>query len=414
MPGNGSEFNLKPLLEKNDSKILLVVLDGLGGLPVDESGKTELELANTPNLDKLAYRSACGMHIPVDYGITPGSGPGHLALFGYDPTKYEIGRGILEALGLGMEVTERDIAIRGNFATVRYEGDTPIIVDRRAGRIPTEENQRIVKKITERIKEIDGVKVEIKSGREHRVAIVLRFPEPLPPGSDRVNDTDPQQTGVPPLEAKGENPNAQRVAEIINELSRRIAEIIKDEPKANYLLFRGVAQKPDIEPFEDRYGLKAAAIAVYPMYKGLAKLVGMKEENPQGETIADEIETLKRVWNDYDFFFFHVKKTDSYGEDGNVEGKVRVLEEFDRELPKILELKPDVLIITGDHSTPCVMKGHSWHPVPLLIHSKYVLGQTSCGFSERECLRGELGIIPGHKIMQLALAHAGRLKKYGA
>ncbi|HIO41292.1 MAG TPA: 2,3-bisphosphoglycerate-independent phosphoglycerate mutase, partial [Aquifex sp.] len=345
MPGNGSEFNLKPLLEKNDSKILLVVLDGLGGLPVDESGKTELELANTPNLDKLAYRSACGMHIPVDYGITPGSGPGHLALFGYDPTKYEIGRGILEALGLGMEVTERDIAIRGNFATVRYEGDTPIIVDRRAGRIPTEENRRIVKKITQELQKIDGVEVEIKSGREHRVAIVLRFPEPLPPGSDRVNDTDPQQTGVPPLEAKGENPNAQRVAEIINELSRRIAEIIKDEPKANYLLFRGVAQKPDIEPFEERYGLKAAAIAVYPMYKGLAKLVGMKEENPQGETIADEIETLKRVWNDYDFFFFHVKKTDSYGEDGNVEGKVRVLEEFDRELPKILELKPDVLII---------------------------------------------------------------------
>ncbi len=414
MPGNGSEFNLKPLLEKNDSKILLVVLDGLGGLPVDESGKTELELANTPNLDKLAYRSACGMHIPVDYGITPGSGPGHLALFGYDPTKYEIGRGILEALGLGMEVTERDIAIRGNFATVRYEGDTPIIVDRRAGRIPTEENQRIVKKITEHIKEIDGVKVEIESGREHRVAIVLRFPEPLPPGSDRVNDTDPQQTDVPPLEAKGENPNAQRVAEIINELSRKIAEIIKDEPKANYLLFRGVAQKPDIEPFEERYGLKAAAIAVYPMYKGLAKLVGMKEVNFKGETIADEIETLKRVWNDYDFFFFHVKKTDSHGEDGNVEGKVRVLEEFDRELPKILELKPDVLIITGDHSTPCVMKGHSWHPVPLLIHSKYVLGQTSCGFSERECLRGELGIIPGYKIMQLALAHAGRLKKYGA
>ncbi len=414
MPGNGSEFNLKPLLEKNDSKILLVVLDGLGGLPVDESGKTELELANTPNLDKLAYRSACGMHIPVDYGITPGSGPGHLALFGYDPTKYEIGRGILEALGLGMEVTERDIAIRGNFATVRYEGDTPIIVDRRAGRIPTEENRRIVKKIAEQIKEIDGVKVEIKSGREHRVAIVLRFPEPLPPGSDRVNDTDPQQTGVPPLEAKGENPNAQRVAEIINKLSKAIAEIIKDEPKANYLLFRGVAQKPDIEPFEERYGLKAAAIAVYPMYKGLAKLVGMKEENPQGETIADEIDTLKRVWNDYDFFFLHVKKTDSYGEDGNVEGKVRVLEEFDRELPKILELKPDVLIITGDHSTPCVVKGHSWHPVPLLIHSKYVLGQTSCGFSERKCLCGELGIIPGHKIMQLALAHAGRLKKYGA
>ena len=407
-------MNLKPLLEKKGGKILLVVLDGLGGLPVREDGKTELELANTPNLDALAYRSACGMHIPVDYGITPGSGPGHLGLFGYDPKEYEIGRGILEALGLDMEVTERDIAIRGNFATVKYEGDTPIVVDRRAGRIPTEENKRIVAKITERIKEIDGVKVFIKSGREHRVAIVLRFPEPLPPGSDRVNDTDPQAVGAPPLEAKGENPNAQRVAEIINKLSKAIAEVIKDEPKANYLLMRGVAQKPDIEPFPQKFGLKAVAIAVYPMYKGLAKLVGMEEANPKGETIADEIETLKEVWNDYDFFFLHVKKTDSYGEDGNVEGKVKVLEEFDRELPKILELKPDVLIITGDHSTPCKVKGHSWHPVPLLIHSDYVLGRTSLAFTERECLKGELGIIPAHKIMQLALANAMRLKKFGA
>jgi len=407
-------MDLKPLLDKNDSKILLVVLDGLGGLPVREDGKTELELANIPNLDALAYQSATGMHIPVDIGITPGSGPGHLGLFGYDPTKFEIGRGILEALGLDMEVTDRDIAIRGNFATVKYEGDTPIIVDRRAGRIPTEENRRIVEKITKEIKEIDGVKVFIKSGREHRVAIVLRFPEALPSGSDQINDTDPQATGVPPLKAEGKNPAAQKVAQIINKLIEKIAEIIKDEPKANYLLLRGVAQRPNIEPFGEKFGLKAAAIAVYPMYKGLAKLVGMEEVNPEGETIADEIEALKKAWNDYDFFFLHVKKTDSYGEDGNVEGKIKVLEEFDKELPKILELKPDVLIITGDHSTPCLMKGHSWHPVPLLIHSKYVLGRISQAFTERECLKGELGIIPAHKIMQLALANALRLKKFGA
>ena len=407
-------MDLKPLLEKNNSKILLVVLDGLGGLPVREDGKTELELANIPNLDSLAYQSACGLHIPVDYGITPGSGPGHLGLFGYDPIKYQIGRGILEALGLDMEVTDRDIAIRGNFATVEYRNGTPIVVDRRAGRLPTEENKRIVKKITEKIKEIDGVKVFIKSGKEHRVAIVLRFPEPLPPGSDEVNDTDPQETGVPPLKAKGKNPNAQKVAEIINKLVEKIVEIIKDEPKANYILLRGVSQKPQIEHFEDKYGLKAAAIAVYPMYKGLAKLVGMVEENPKGETIADEIEKLKEIWDRYDFFFLHVKKTDSYGEDGNVEGKIKVLEEFDRELPKILELKPDVLIITGDHSTPCKVKGHSWHPVPLLIHSPYVWGRTSQAFTERECLKGELGILPAYKIMQLALANALRLKKYGA
>ncbi|NPB05608.1 MAG: 2,3-bisphosphoglycerate-independent phosphoglycerate mutase [Aquificae bacterium] len=407
-------MDLKPLLEKKGGKIVLVVLDGLGGLPVREDGKTELELADTPNLDALARRSACGLHVPVDYGITPGSGPGHLALFGYDPKEYQIGRGILEALGLGMEVRETDVALRGNFATVRYEGDKPVVVDRRAGRLPTEENRRIVAKIAEKVKEVDGVKVLIKSGKEHRVAVVLRFPEPLPPGSDEINDTDPQAVGVPPLKAEGKNPNARRVAEVINKLSKAVAEVIKDEPKGNYLLFRGAAQKPQIEPFSVRYGLRAAAIAVYPMYKGLAKLVGMEEVNPEGETIADEIETLKRVWNDYDFFFLHVKKTDSYGEDGNAEGKIKVLEEFDRELPKILELEPAVLIITGDHSTPSVLRGHSWHPVPVLLHSPFVLGQTSRAFTERECLKGELGIFPGYKLMQLALANALRLKKFGA
>ncbi|HIP97850.1 MAG TPA: 2,3-bisphosphoglycerate-independent phosphoglycerate mutase, partial [Aquifex aeolicus] len=352
--------------------------------------------------------------IPVDIGITPGSGPGHLGLFGYEPTRYQIGRGILEALGLDMEVTERDIAIRGNFATVEYKDGVPIVVDRRAGRIPTEENRRIVQKITEEIKEIDDVEVFIKSGREHRVAIVLRFPESLPQGSDAVNDTDPQALGVPPLKEEGKNPNAQRVAQVINKLSRKIADIIKEEPKANYLLMRGVAQKPQIEPFGEKFGLKAVAIAVYPMYKGLAKLVGMEEANPKGETIESQIETLKEVWDKYDFFFVHIKKTDSFGEDGNVEGKIKVLEEFDKQLPKLMGLKPDVFIITGDHSTPCVVKGHSWHPVPLLIHSPYVLGRISKAFTERECLRGEIGIIPAYKIMQLALAHAGRLKKYGA
>ncbi|HIP86388.1 MAG TPA: phosphoglycerate mutase, partial [Aquifex sp.] len=268
--------------------------------------------------------------------------------------------------------------------------------------------------ITEEIKEIDDVEVFIKSGREHRVAIVLRFPESLPQGSDAVNDTDPQALGVPPLKVEGKNPNAQRVAQVINKLSRKIADIIKEEPKANYLLMRGVAQKPQIEPFGEKFGLKAVAIAVYPMYKGLAKLVGMEEANPKGETIESQIETLKEVWDKYDFFFVHIKKTDSFGEDGNVEGKIKVLEEFDKQLPKLMGLKPDVFIITGDHSTPCVVKGHSWHPVPLLIHSPYVLGRISKAFTERECLRGEIGIIPAYKIMQLALAHAGRLKKYGA
>lgn len=404
---------LKDIVKKNDSKILLIVLDGLGGLPVKD-GKTELELANTPNLDNLAKKSATGLHIPVDYGITPGSGPGHLGIFGYDPVKYQIGRGILEALGLGIDVNETDIAVRGNYATVKYENRKAIVVDRRAGRIPTEENRRITARLQEEIKEIDGVKVIIKPGMEHRLAIVFRFPEKLPEGSDAINDTDPQQVGKEPLIPKGENPNAEKVAEVVRKFIEKASEILKNEQKANYILLRGFAQKPNIPTMEERFGVKACCIAVYPMYKGLASLVGMDVIEFEGSSIQDEVETLKKVWEEYDYFFVHIKKTDSYGEDGNYEGKIKIIEEFDEHLPKFLELKPDVLAITGDHSTPSLLKGHSWHPVPILIHSPYVLGGTSERFTERECLKGELGIIPAVKITQLLLANALRLKKYGA
>ncbi len=404
---------IENLLHRNDSKILLIVLDGLGGLPVKD-GKTELEIANTPNLDNLAKVSALGMHIPVDYGITPGSGPGHLGLFGYDPLKYQIGRGILEALGLGLEVRHTDIAIRGNYATVEYVNDRPIVKDRRAGRIPTEENRRITKKLQESLREIDGVQVIIAPGMEHRVAIVLRFPEELPEGSDEINDTDPQEVGKEPLKPVGRNPNAERVARVVEKFVEKVSQLLKEEPKANYLLLRGFAQKPRIPTMEERFGVKPCCIAVYPMYKGLASLVGMDIIKFEGNTIQGEINTLKKVWSDYDFFFVHIKKTDSYGEDGNWEGKVSVIEDFDRHLPQFLELKPDVLAITGDHSTPSKLKGHSWHPVPLLINSPYVLGGTSERFTERECLKGELGILPAQKIMNLLLANALRLKKFGA
>ena len=404
---------LDELVEKNDTKILLVVLDGLGGLPV-KNGKTELEIARTPNLDSLAKISALGMHIPVDYGIIPGSGPGHLSIFGYDPLRYRIGRGILEALGLGLEVRHTDIAIRGNYATVDYVNGRPIVRDRRAGRIATEENRRITRKIQESIREIDGVQVIIAPGMEHRVAIVLRFPEDLPEGSDEINDTDPQKVGEEPLEPVGGNPAAQRVADIVKKFIERVSRTLRDEPKANFLLLRGFAKKPGIPTMEERFGLKPCCIAVYPMYKGLASLVGMDVVEFEGNTIQDEIDTLRSVWNSYDFFFLHIKKTDSYGEDGNWEGKVSVIEDFDRRLPQLLELGPDVLAITGDHSTPSKIKGHSWHPVPLLLHSPYVLGGTSERFTERECFKGEIGILPARKLINLLLANARRLKKYGA
>lgn len=398
---------IKDLLQKNNTKIMLIVLDGIGGLPVN--GKTELEAAKKPNLDSLAKKSACGLHIPVAIGITPGSGPGHFSLFGYDPFEWEIGRGVLEALGLGIELKKTDVAIRANYATI----ENGIIKDRRAGRIPTEENKKIAKKLQEKIRKIDDVEVIFAPGMEYRSAIVLRFPKPLPEGSASVKDNDPQKVGNPPLSVVPETRQARNVAKIVEKFIAQVTDVIKNEPKANYMLLRGFSQIPDIPRFEEVFGLKAICIAVYPMYRGLARLVGMDAPALTGD-ISEEIDFLKKHYRDYDFFFLHFKKIDSYGEDGNFKGKVKKIEEFDRALPRILRLNPDVLIITGDHSTPSVMKSHSWHPVPVLLKSPYVLGGMCRAFTERECTKGELGIFPTINLMPLALANAGRLKKFGA
>ncbi|MEW6215771.1 MAG: 2,3-bisphosphoglycerate-independent phosphoglycerate mutase [Nitrospirota bacterium] len=398
---------IKDLIQKSNTKILLIVLDGLGGLPVE--GKTELDIANKPNLDALAIKSACGLHIPVAIGITPGSGPGHLSLFGYDPIEWQIGRGVLEALGLGIELMKTDVAIRVNYATIK-DG---IIKDRRAGRIPTDESRKITERLQEKIRKIDDIKVIFTPGMEHRFAIVLRFPEHLPKGSDSIKDTDPQKEGKMPVPITPETPQAERVARIAEKLISITSKALKNEPKANFILLRGFSQVPDIPHFEEVYGLKPLCIATYPMYRGIARLIGMDAPAINGD-IREEIEFLKKNYNDYDFFFLHVKKIDSYGEDGNFKGKASKIEEFDNTLPEILALNPDVLIITGDHSTPSVLKSHSWHPVPLLLKSPYVLGNTCEVFTERECTKGELGIFHTVNLMPLALANAGRLKKFGA
>jgi len=404
---------LRDLIKKAGSKIVLIVLDGVGDLPYKD-GKTPLEYAKTPTLDALVKESATGLHIPVDHGITPGSGPGHLGLFGYDPKEITIGRGVLEALGVGLLLTERDIAVRGNFATVRYEGETPIVVDRRAQRIPTEENQRLIEKLKREIKEIDGVEVILKSGLEHRFSVVFRFQEEVSEDSAKINDTDPQGVNLHPIPPKGENEGAERVAKVVQRFIELSAKVLKNEERANFVLLRGFSVKPKLTLFPERFGAKALCIAYYPMYKGLASLVGMSLLEDVGPSIEFALTSLREHFAEYDFFFVHIKKTDSYGEDGNFEGKVKVIEEFDQKLPLVLELNPDVLCITGDHSTPCKIMGHSWHPVPVLIRSPYVLGGVSQRFTERECLKGELGIFPAVKLMPLLLAHAGRLKKFGA
>lgn len=398
---------IKDLIQKNKSKIIMVVLDGVGGLPVN--GKTELEAANTPNLDSIARESACGLHIPVSYGITPGSGPGHLGIFGYDPIKYQIGRGVLEALGLGLEVRRTDVAVRCNYATIK-DG---IIVDRRAGRIPTEESSRLTERLQESIRRIDEADIIFAPGMEHRFALLIRFPDPVRREAAMIPDTDPQKEGRKPLPPDPLSVEAQKVSKIIRKLIDTAEDILKGQERANFILTRGFSVMPHLPSFEETFGLNALAIATYPMYRGLARLVGMNTPYMEG-TVEDEVNLLRQSYKEYDFFFLHVKKIDSYGEDGNFEGKVKRIEEFDQILPLLVELNPDVLLITGDHSTPSLLKSHSWHPVPVLLRSPYVLGGLSSRFTERECIKGELGIFPAYNIIPLALANSLRLKKFGA
>nr|WP_201029929.1 2,3-bisphosphoglycerate-independent phosphoglycerate mutase [Kosmotoga arenicorallina] len=394
---------IKKLAVKNESKVLLLVLDGIGDLPVD--GKTPLMAAHTPNLDALAKKADLGQTVPVLQGITPGSGPGHLGLFGYDPLKYQIGRGILEALGGDVEVGKDDLVARANFATL--EGN--VIVDRRAGRPVTEVSSKAVEKLGEKIKEIDGVKISVYPGKEHR--FVVKFTAPWL--DERISDADPQKEGKEIAWSEALAPEAERTAEVVNKFLREVKEVLKGEPRMNFALLRGFSKHPVLPTFDEVYKMRAAAIATYPMYRGLAKLVGMNVVKT-GTTISDEVETLKSIWSDYDFFFFHVKKTDSYGEDGNFEKKVHVIEEFDGLLPEILSLNPDVVAVTGDHSTPAKMKSHSWHPVPFMIKSDFSRFGLSDQFNEYECARGTLGNIMALDIIPLMMAHAMRLEKYGA
>ena len=388
------------------SKIVLLVMDGLGGLPLSLDGLTELETAKTPNMDHLAQEGILGQTNPISPGITPGSGPAHLGLFGIDPVAHEVGRGVLEAIGVGVDVHKGDVAIRGNFCTVDPLGN---ITDRRAGRIPSEVGAELVEKLKP-IK-IEGVEIEIKHVKEYRFALVLRGRNLSP----ELYETDPQRTGVPPFPVKAKTPDAERTADLFNLWIARAKEILTDQPKANALTIRGYATDPGLPSYQDVFGLRAACVAVYPMYRGVAQLVGMDVIKFEGETPSDEFSAVARAWNDYDFFFVHIKKTDSYGEDGNFDGKVKIIEGVDLALPELLQLKPDVLMITGDHSTPAKLKSHSWHPVPFLLWAPAtVRPDMQSYFGERACSQGGLGNMNSLDVMPLALAHANRLIKFGA
>jgi 2,3-bisphosphoglycerate-independent phosphoglycerate mutase len=399
---------IRQLAVPNDTKIVLAVVDGLGGLPHPETGRSELEAADTTHLDMLAVESACGMTLPVGHGITPGSGPGHLALFGYDPLRYLVGRGVLEALGIDFDLQPQDVAARGNFCTLDADGK---IVDRRAGRLATEQNVAICEQL--RQIELPGARLFVEPVKEHRFVLVLR-PGGASELSDQVSETDPQRVGAAPLPARPLSPAATGTAELVNTFIERARGHLNGASPANGLTLRGFARHPKMPSFPETFGMRAGAVAVYPMYRGLAKLVGMTVL-ATGSTYEDEIATLRKHWDDFDFFFVHYKAADAAGEDGNFDAKVAAIQAFDAFVPKLHELGADVLMIAGDHSTPAVIAGHSWHPVPFLLHSRWTMRDDDAdAFNERACRLGSLGVFPASEVMPLAMAHAGRFTKYGA
>ncbi|MEL6897509.1 MAG: 2,3-bisphosphoglycerate-independent phosphoglycerate mutase [Planctomycetota bacterium] len=395
---------IQDLRTASQSKIVMMVADGLGGLPMQPGGRTELETAATPNLDRIAATAVQGASIPVKPGIAPGSGPGHLGLFGYDPLEFKIGRGALEATGIGFQLQDGDVAIRCNFCTLDADGT---ISDRRAGRIPTSESAPVAESL--RAISIPGIEIFVEPVKEHRFVVVFRG-EGL---GGEVDDTDPQAVGVPPLDPVARDSASEKTAQVAKEFLRQARDILKDQPKANFHTMRGFAAKPALPTFQDVYGLRAAAIAVYPMYKGLASLVGM-DVIGNAASLQEEVEVLKNAWNDYDFFFLHFKYTDSTGEDGNFDAKVEMTEQFDSVFPAVQALGPDVLIVTGDHSTPAYLKSHSWHPVPTMLWRECCRPDPHTAFNESTCITGGLGHFEAKYLMPLAMANAGRLGKYGA
>ena len=394
---------LRDCYTSTSSKIVLLVVDGLGGLAHPDTRLSELETANIPNLDAMAQESACGLTTPVLPGVAPGSGPGHLALFGYDPLKHLIGRGALEALGIEVALQPGNVAARGNFCLVDGDG---LLVDRRAGRIPTEFSAPLCERL-DKI-EIDGVQIDVFPVQDYRFVLRLRG-EGL---SELISETDPQVTGAVALPVKPLNPEAKRTAELVNEFVSQASKLLAEEERANMVLLRGFAQMPNLPPMNDAYQLNTAGIAAYPMYRGLAEVAGMKVI-PTGRTFGDEVETLRQNFDNHDFFFIHYKPADAAGEDGDFDAKVKCLEDLDPFIPQIRELNPDVFLVAGDHATPAIMAAHSWHPVPFMLHSKLTRGEGVPRFNERTCAQGSVGSILATQVMLLAMSHAGKLQKYG-
>jgi len=399
------------------SRILLVVLDGVGDAASD--GRTPLAAASTPNLDQLARGASLGLSTPVAPGIAPGSGPGHLSLFGYDPFVFDVGRGVLSALGLGLDLTPDQVAARGNFASADASGR---ITDRRAGRIATELNASLIEALGKAIREIDGVAIDLMTEAEYR--FVLRLSGDGLDGN--VADTDPGRTGELPLEPlpldQGEA--GRRTARVLQRFVERARQVLADLPAArrskppvNAVLLRGIGKLPHLPQLPALTRMRPGAIAAYPMYRGVARLVGMEcvpiDLSGSGERTEAKLAAYERHAVAHDFVYFHVKKIDSAGEDGDFDKKVAEIEAFDAIVPRLLAASPDVVVVTGDHSTPVPLKAHSWHPLPVLLASR-AARPDGRRFTEADCRGGSLGTPRHLDLLPLAMANAGKLAKYGA
>ena len=408
------KFQVEDLVQENDKKIVMLVIDGLGDIPdPNHDYKTPLEVAKKPNIDKLVKKSVLGRIIPVHYGVTPGSGAGHLGLFGYDPRNYELGRGIMEALGLDLQIFPSDVTARGNFVTLDKE--SLLIKNRRGGpgkddRLPTAETRQRVEFLSDNVNKILSIEILLTPGLDHRFVSIFRGRE-MRCG---LTDSDPGREELPILQIKALDSNSQVSAQIVNEFHARANKLLLAEyPYGNSMVMRGFSKRPSWPTMKQRYGLNCCAIAEYPMYRGLAQILGMDKVST-GSTPEDAFKSYLDIYKKYDFFFIHIKKTDSYGESGKFDEKVGVIESIDAAFPVLESKMPDVLVITGDHSTPVPMKAHSWHPVPLLIYSEFCGADQSKKFTENECNYGALSTFPSRHLMNIILANAGKLKKYQA
>ena len=400
------DYLVDQLATENTTKIIFLVMDGVGGLPMEGKGGTELQAALTPNLDQLAADSICGQLDPILPGVTPGSGPAHFALFGYNPIEANIGRGVLEAAGINLPLTDRDVAIRINFATSDKDGN---VIDRRAGRLDTETNKRACQKIRDHVSLAPDAEFIIETVKEHRAALLIRGDNL---GGNLI-DTDPQKTGVPPLEPKALNPESEITARLTKRFLDQAHQALANEEKANTILLRGFAKHRPYKSMMERFKLKSLAIANYPMYRGVAFLLNM-DLHPVLSDIKSQFEAVKQTYSKYDFFFVHFKATDARGEDGNFDKKVKAIEQVDSIIPMLTSLDPDVFVVTADHSTPAVMKSHSWHTVPVLLKSAICRPDTVMRFDEISCIQGGLGRQPSMNLMPIVLANAQRLMKFGA